>query len=127
MKKNEENIKDLAMKEFKETLSMYILPLLDLKGNLKLHNVSTQNKQLIEFSKDKIGESIIKFYPCIPTKGEFSTFYYETKSYSSDSLKKPAENILRELIKVTEYNCMDFSKQRDYGSLFITRLSIFTI
>ena len=116
MKKSEETIKDLAMKEFKETLSMYILPLLDLKGNLTLYDVNTHNKQLIEFSKDEIGESIIKFYPCIPTKGGSSPFYYETKTYSFNSLKKPAENILRELIKVTEYNCMDFSKQRDYGT-----------
>lgn len=106
--------KELAIAEFEFIIKKYILPLLDTKGNLKFHDQSEYNNQLIKFSNENNTSTVI-FYPCVSAKNKPSPFNYSIQIYSSSALKKRAESILRELLKVAEFNCLDFSKQRDYG------------
>lgn len=114
--------KELAKQEFEFILNRYILPLFDTKGNLKFHNEEERNTQLISISTEN-NVTIAKFYPCKATKKHLSPFHFSIKIYSTSALKKRATEILREILKVTEYNCLDFSKQRDYGKSFVQELT----
>lgn len=116
-------IKDRAKKEFEMVLKRYILPLFDIKGNLKLVDNENKNTQLITTSKTTNELLTINFYPCISTKNHLSPFHFCVKTYSNESLKKRAISILSELLKVTEYNYRYLSKQRDYGKNEIKKIA----
>lgn len=108
--------KKLAKNEFELILTKYIVPLFDTKGRLKFHNKTERNHQLITILDKKDNTSVVSFYPCVSTDGGLSPFHFSVEVYSGLALKKRASEILRELLKVAEYNCLDFSKQRDYGN-----------
>ena len=91
-----------AKNEFENIIRNYMLPLFDVRGNLKCKNSRSKNSELIAIKTDANGNSTICFYPCIGTETP-SPFYCEIGIYSSKALKKPAIRILRELLKVTEY------------------------
>lgn len=105
-----------AGNEFFEIISSYIVPLLDTRGSLKIKYEATENKELISIKESADGKRTAFFYPKIGTKNEPSPFYCKIGIYSSLAVKKPAINILRELLKVTEYDYnMNFSVKRNYG------------
>ena len=104
-----------AKNEFENIIRNYMLPLFDVRGNLKCKNSRSKNSELIAIKTDANGNSTICFYPCIGTETP-SPFYCEIGIYSSKALKKPAIRILRELLKVTEYEYNgNFSHKRHYG------------
>lgn len=111
----EKNIQNFAQQEFMFILKEYILPLFDVKGNLKFINEPEKNKELISIKEKNANISIAKFYPCVSNSKKSSPFHYKIEIHSGSSLKKRAICILRELLKVAEYNYLTFSKQRDYG------------
>lgn len=108
---------DLAMAEFTDIIDEYILPLFDVRGRLKSKMHASNNTELISFTNNN-GKKVVRFYPCIATKKAPSPFYCEISSSSSESVKRPAIQILRELLKVAEFGCWNgfIRKQRDYGS-----------
>ncbi len=107
--------KQKAEDEFKELISMYMLPLFDVCGNLELVWEQVSNKELISIYKNKDNETFARFYPFISGKKRLVPFYCEVQIYSDTSIKKPAISILSELLKVTEYDCRNFSVKRNYG------------
>lgn len=111
----EKDIQKLAQEEFEFILNEYILPLFDTKGKIKFNNYPRKNKELISIQKIDENVSIAYFYPCKSTREKLTPFNYSIKIHSSSAIKKRAICILRELIKVAEYNCLTYSKQRDYG------------
>ena len=103
-----------AIKEFKYIISKYILPLFDTSSSLKYVCSTEYNKELVTIEDgDEI--STVHFYPFISEEGQPTDFHYSIETYSSNSLKKRVESILRELLKVSEYNCKKYSRQRYYG------------
>lgn len=105
-----------AGEEFKEIVSTYMLPLFDKRGTLKLKYKKIANKELVSIVEHEDGNRTAFFYPKIGNKGETSPFYCEVGVYSSSALKKPAASILKELLKVTEYDYNSaFSIKRHYG------------
>lgn len=106
-----------AQDEFCEIINTYILPLLNPRGRLSLKPQRCQNKELVTFTENEDGKMIVSFYPCVPPAGGYSPFYCEIGAYSTESMKKPLTAILREILKVTEYRCINgqIRKQRDYG------------
>lgn len=103
-----------AIDEFKEIINKYIMPLFDTRGSLRYIDSSEHNKDLVTI-EDEDGFSTVNFYPFVATKKHPTEFHFSIKTYSSKSIKKRVVSILRELLKVSEYNCKKYSKQRDYG------------
>lgn len=104
-----------AKKEFINIVETYMLPLFDTRGNLKCVEKAVNNTELISLGKNSQGITI-RFYPCIANEKRQTPFYCESRIYSSEALKKPAIHILRELLKVSEYDYGDmFSIKRNYG------------
>lgn len=104
-----------AKKEFENLIRNYMLPLFDVRGDLKCKESLSKNSELISIKTDTNGNSTICFYPCIGTKNP-SPFYCEIGIYSSKALKRPAIRILRELLKTTEYEYTgNFALKRHYG------------
>lgn len=105
-----------AKREFIDIVNTYMLPLFDTRGALKCVTESSNSNELITIlQKEGTGKSI-RFYPCISSKRGDPPFYCEIGTYSSSALKKPATNILRELLKATEYEyCSPFHVKRYYG------------
>ena len=119
MKKNSQSemIKE-AKQEFKEVVFEFLLPLLDYCGEIRIIDNQTKNKSLVEFVKDG---NIMRFFPCICKKEHLSPYYCEvTTSYSylNSPIIKCIGTILREILKVLEYNCFGggIKKQRNYGT-----------
>ncbi len=112
------NLEELAKQEFKEIITTYLLPLLDVRGKLKLKEITSSNSELISYSYDKNGKGVLKIYPCVSNENSQSPFYYEISTYSSPTIKKCLTPILREILKVSEYNCFNntIHKQRHYGT-----------
>ena len=105
----------LAKQEFSSIISNYILPLFDTRGNLKLHEQQSNNKQLITFSEAE-GMKTVNFYPFIASYNSLSPFYYSIGTYSQESVLKSSECILSELLKVAEYDYKrNYSIKRYYG------------
>ena len=115
MKKDIVFTKNKAVDEFELVLNSYILPLFDVKGNLQFVDENKHNHNLIETDTTPDGQLIMYFFPCISDSKNACPFYYKIKTYSTEALKKRAISILRELLKVTEYNYKFLKKQRDYG------------
>lgn len=116
MRKSIGERKESAMEEFRELISSYILPLFDTRGNLKCKCKPTVNKELISIIEDEKKQTYAYFYPRIGTEESPSPFYCKIGIYSSAALKRPAISILRELLKVTQYDYNDyFSIKRNYG------------
>lgn len=103
--------RECAEKEFEDIIKTYILPLFDIRGSLKTESFRGRSKELISFIEQE-GFYLATFYPCIGR----APFRCSIKVYSSNALKKRATIILKELLKVAEYNCIDLSKKRDYGA-----------
>lgn len=104
-----------ARNEFKSIIATYMLPLFDVRGTLKCEDGSFVNEELITFIDGTSGKDIY-FYPRIGTQNEPSPFCCKIGVYSSEALRRPATQILRELLKVTEYEyCGTFSVKRYYG------------
>lgn len=107
--------KECAIAEFRAIINKYILPLFDVRGSLKFISKESTNKELITI---ETGErfSTLRFYPFISNNNHPTEFHFSIKTHSSQAIKKRAASILRELLKVAEYNCFNYSKQRDYGT-----------
>lgn len=115
---NVEKRKRYAIKEFEYIIKTYILPLFDVKGELTTKNRKIRCNSLISFS-EKDDVFLATFCPCIG----IAPFYCTIKVYSNPALKKRAITILKELLKVTEYSYIDFSKRRDYGKTISAKSS----
>lgn len=115
---DKEERKQAAMQEFLEVVSDYVLPLFDVRGQVRLIEKRVVNTELVSFNRDREGKSIVRIYPCIATENSPSPFYCEAGTYSTSAIKKRLIAIMRELLKVTEYNCFNNSikKQRSYGT-----------
>lgn len=116
-KATESKLLEKAQKEFYSVVNTFILPLCDPRGTLKLENRPEKNSSLVSFYYDQNKISCLRFFPCVSTNNHVTPFYLEIKTYSSKSIVKRLNVILRELLKVMEYNCFDgkIRKQRDYG------------
>lgn len=112
-------MKEFAKQEFLDIVSTYILPMFDVRGRIKIREEACQNSGLVSYCQCESGKGIFKFYPCICNKAvaTYSPFYCEVGTYSSPSIKKRLSVILREILKVAEYNCFNnkIYKQRHYG------------
>ena len=115
---NNDALMELAKKEFLSIVNIYLLPLFDVRGKVKLKEISTNNSELVSYSQNEKGQHLFKFYPCICDKTSQSPFYCEVGTYSSSGIKKRLALILREILKVSEYNCINniIRKQRNYGT-----------
>ena len=108
---------NVAKEEFKFIIERYINPLFHITGNIKYNENSVNNNNLIEILKIKNSDaSTVKIYPGISDKKNCSLFYCEFKAYSAENSKKCAVEVLKELLKVTENNCLKLIKQRNYGN-----------
>lgn len=107
----------LAQEEFREIINTYILPLLDVRGKLTLVLNQSKNKELISFTCNDRGKRVVRFYPCLASGEGYSPFYCEVGTYSTDAIKKSLIAILKEILKVAEYRCINdqVKKQRNYG------------
>lgn len=104
-----------AKEEFQNIVQTYMLPLFDVRGELKFINRSSTNTELIEM-KEENGKTYVYFYPCTGKWGGSSPFYCTIGTYSSQAVKKPATRILQELLKVAEYDyTRNFAIKRYYG------------
>lgn len=114
----DDDLKELAKQEFQYIIKEYMLPLFDARGSLKLKECASRNSELVSYSQDQKGQGWFRFYPCICDKTTKSPFYCEIGTYSSPSIKKRLSIILREILKVSEYNCFNntIRKQRNYGT-----------
>lgn len=121
MKESTTNLKEAA-KEFKDVVTEYLLPLIDVRGNIKLKYDASKNKELVEYIHTESGDSVFRFYPRMPHKDDpenrVAPYFCEIGTYSNESLKKRLTPILREILKVLEYNCFGnvIRKQRSYGT-----------
>jgi len=108
----------LAKQEFWDIINTYMLPLFDARGNIKLKEIASNNSELVSHFQNEKGQYLFRFYPCVCTKTTQSPFYCEVGTYSSSSIKKRLSAILREILKVSEYNCFNntIHKQRNYGT-----------
>ena len=116
MKDDVEARKKRAKEEFEEVITTYIMPLFDIRGNVSCSYGSYINSELVSISKKDAGQATVCFYPQIGTNEKPSPFCYMAEIYPSEAMKKPAASILRELLKVTEYQYNEsFSIKRAYG------------
>lgn len=109
---------ELAIKEFEDIITTYLMPLLDPRGELELKRCADDNSELVSFHVDESGQGLLKIYPCISIGDARSQFHYEIGTYSPPSIKKRLSSVLREILKVSEYNCFNniVRKQRNYGT-----------
>lgn len=108
-----------AEAEFVDIVKSYMLPLFDVRGNLKSRQAPSANAELISIENTEDGDEIY-FYPCVGTQEVPSPFYCKIGLQSSAALKRPAIHILRELLKVSEYEYGGhFSTKRYYGKSVI--------
>jgi len=116
MKFNRKQREDDAKKEFIFIVEKYILPMFDVSGDLTQNNSTTlHNTNLIEISENDGVKNLI-IYPFV-SRGKISPdFFCSIKTRSGLSLIKPANVILKELLKVAEFDYRDLSKQNDYGN-----------
>lgn len=112
------NLMELAKREFKEIVITYLLPLFDVRGKVKIKEIASSNSEFISYLQDENGQGILKIYPCISNGISKSPFYCEVGTYSSMTIKRRLVPILREILKVSEYNCFNntIHKQRNYGT-----------
>lgn len=115
---NNNELKELAKNEFTEIVNTYMLPLFDARGKVKIKEIHSNNSELVSYLKNEKGQGLFRFYPCICEKTSQSPFYCEVGTYSSPAIKKRLASILREILKVSEYNCFNNAvrKQRNYGT-----------
>ncbi len=113
-------IKQLAMNEFFEVISDFVLPLIDVRGNPKMKEADVYTEELVSFVTNGNGKNCYRIFPCVCLREPQSTapYYCEVGTYSTTASKKKLEAIVRELLKVTEYNCFQnrIRKQRNYGT-----------
>lgn len=109
---------ELAKREFRELVNTYLLPLIDTEGQAKIIEIPSNNKEFVSYIQNEQGKSILKVYPCISDGDSKSPFYCEVETNSSVTMKRRLVSILREILKVSEYNCFDnkIRKQRNYGT-----------
>lgn len=105
---------DSAKKEFKQIIETYIKPLIDIKGNLHFIEEMYDNKRLIEIEEEN-DTKIIRLFPLAKLENCVSPFYFKANLNTNATISTNIEEILRELLKVTEYNYSNFSKRRNYG------------
>ena len=108
-----ENINS-AKKEFKQIVENFIIPLIDTRGKLHFKETSYKNKRLVEIEENDIARKI-RLFPTAKLEDCDVPFYIEATLNTSVSISNKIEVILRELLKVTEYNYYTFSRHRDYG------------
>lgn len=106
-----ENIES-AKNEFKQIIDSYISPLVDTRGNFHFIKKTHENNRLVEIDENKI----IRLFPAVNLETCCSPFYIEAFLNTDASISSKIEVILRELLKVAEYNYLTFSKRRDYGN-----------
>lgn len=111
-------LEELAKQEFMNVVNTYMLPLFDARGSIKLKEDASNNSELVSYFEDEKEQRFFRFYPCICDKMTQSPFYCEVGTYSSTAIKKRLSAILREILKVSEYNCFNnaIRKQRNYGT-----------
>ena len=94
---------DSAKKEFKQIIETYIKPLIDIKGNLHFIEEMYDNKRLIEIEEEN-DTKIIRLFPLAKLENCVSPFYFKANLNTNATISTNIEEILRELLKVTEYN-----------------------
>lgn len=107
--------KRLAIDEFRDIISKYILPIFGAVGDLIQCDVPTMNKELVEIVS--AGDRYYaEFYPQISYRVKTkSPFHFKIEVYNK-SLKNYATKILSELLKQTTYSCVPpYSIKRYYG------------
>lgn len=109
---------ELAKSEFREIVDVYLSPLFDVRGKIEIKEITSNNIELVSYLYDENGQGILRIYPCISDGNSKSPFYCEVGTYSSITIKKRLTPILREILKVSEYNCFNnvIRKQRNYGT-----------
>lgn len=108
-----------ALSEFSEIVKTYLLPLMDVRGKFKqVIATSTEvitNRELVMIKKEN-NSDYIYFYPFRGTDDLPVPFYCKIGIGSNSAVKKIAIEILKELIKVSEYDFRPpFPKKRHYG------------
>ncbi len=106
-----------AIKDFGNIVQKFILPMFDIRGKVKLRENTAQivNSELILIQEENSG-TVGLFFPKIGTVEDPAPFFYEVGLCYVDSVKRAAEIIMRELLKVSEYKFDgDFSKKNHYG------------
>ncbi len=103
-----------AQEEFKQIIENYISHLIDTRGAFHFRENTYKNSRLVEIKEKDLSRKILLF-PTVNLEECNKPFYIEATLNSSASISGKIEVILRELLKVTEYNYYTFSKRRDYG------------
>lgn len=105
---------EAAAAEFNEVISCYMLPMFDVRGKAKLKKQTSVNSEIVSYDSCK---GVMRFYPCIGTKESPSPFFCEVGTYSTSGMRKRLETIMRELLRVMEFNCSNgkIRRQRAYG------------
>lgn len=107
--------KELAIAEFRNVITTYILPIFGAIGDLSLCDTPQKNSDLIEIST--VGDRwYAEFYP---QRGQQlnveSPFHFKIEIYDR-AMKKDATKILAELLKLTMYSCIPpYKIKRYYG------------
>lgn len=112
-KVHNENIEN-AKKEFMQIINDFISPLIDIKGNFRLVNKSYKNRRIVEIEEND-SKRKIRLFPTSNIEACYTPFYIEAILNTSVSISGKTEVILRELLKVAEYNYYTFSTRHDYG------------
>lgn len=113
--KTQHSNKELAIDEFRDVISKYILPIFGAVGDLIPCDVPETNEELIEIFSEG-DHYYAKFYPQISCKVKTKLpFHFKIEVYD-DSLKNYATKILSELLKQTTYSCVPpYNIKRYYG------------
>lgn len=115
---NNDEISKLARIEFVNIVNTYMLPLFDVRGKVKVKEICSSNLELVSYITNEKDQGFFRFYPCFSNENSLSPFYCEVGTYSSPTIRKRLSSILREILKVSEYNCFNntIHKQRNYGT-----------
>lgn len=106
---------ELAIAEFKNVITTYILPIFGAIGDLSLCHTPKKNNDYIEISN--VGDRCYaEFYPQRSRQSKVeSPFHFKIEIYD-EALKKAATKILAELLNLTMYSCVPpYKIKRYYG------------
>lgn len=119
MKETAPTSKEIALTEFYNIVKTFMLPLFDTRGSLKKVTTTVSNahanSDLIAL-KEENDSSVLYFYPFCGTNESPVPFYCRVGTLSSNSLRKFAVVIFRELLKVSEFDYHEpYLRKAHYG------------
>lgn len=53
----------LAEHEFREIVDIYLSPLLDIRGDIKIKERASKNTELVSYSQNEKGQGTLRIYP----------------------------------------------------------------